>query len=281
MVVEWWWWWCSCGVMLMVRGDGDDQEKKKNKIFRVFDYDMMKIVQGWWWWCRDEGADMVMMMMMMIMRYYDTVVLMIICHLTIRSSWEGHTAIVLGQYDMYTTYIPTTQQINLFTINNIMVMLDIGDDYDDVMAILILWYYAQCLLWWYRIRWQHYGNAWWWWWWYCSDADGDNYYSCIIWWWWWQIVMVMITVNIDADKDACSHTVPTGAGLAISSNEVNSSHASMALDNSLSTCFMSKDVSQYEHVVGLVLLMLSECFLLMNPAYGTGWSRKIHDDTFV
>ena len=68
--------------------------------------------------------------------------------------------------------------------------------------------------------------------------------------------MVMITINIDADKDACSHTVPTGAGLATSSNEVKSSHASMALDNSLSTCFMSNFVSQYEHVVGLVLLTL-------------------------
>ena len=29
----------------MVRFDGDDQEKKKNKIFRLCDYDMMKIVQ--------------------------------------------------------------------------------------------------------------------------------------------------------------------------------------------------------------------------------------------
>ena len=29
----------------MVRCDGDDQEKKKKQIFRVCDYDMMKIVQ--------------------------------------------------------------------------------------------------------------------------------------------------------------------------------------------------------------------------------------------
>ena len=38
---------------------------------------------------------------------------------------------------------------------------------------------------------------------------------------------------------------------------MNSSNTSMALDNSLSTCFMSKDVSQYEHVVGLVLMTVN------------------------
>ena len=43
---------------------------------------------------------------------------------------------------------------------------------------------------------------------------------------------------------ACSHTVRTSAGLVTSSSEVNSSRASMALDTSLSTCFLSKDVSQ-------------------------------------
>ena len=38
----------------------------------------------------------------------------------------------------YVYHVPTTyQQINLFTITE-MVMLDIGDDYDDDMTILIL-----------------------------------------------------------------------------------------------------------------------------------------------
>ena len=60
----------------------------------------------------------------------------------------------------------------------------------------------------------------------------------------------------DAHNDASFHTVRTGVGLVTSSSEVNSSHASMALDNSLSTCFMSKHVSQYEHVVGLVLMTI-------------------------
>ena len=61
----------------------------------------------------------------------------------------------------------------------------------------------------------------------------------------------------DAHNDASFHTVRTGVGLVTSSSEVNSSHAFMALDNSLSTCFMLKDVSQYEHVVSVVLMMLN------------------------
>ena len=128
MVVEWGRWWCSCGVMLMVRCDGDDQEKKKKQIFRVCDYDMMKIVQWWWWWCRDDGADMVM----------------IIYYLTI-SSWDGpHTWSIWYVLDEY--QLPTThQQINLFAISNIMVMLDIGDGYDE-MAILISWSLMLCLM---------------------------------------------------------------------------------------------------------------------------------------
>ena len=37
---------------------------------------------------------------------------------------------------------------------------------------------------------------------------------------------------------------------------MNSGRAFIPLDNSLSTCFMSKDVSQYEHVMGLILMTL-------------------------
>ena len=59
------------------------------------------------------------------------------------------------------------------------------------------------------------------------------------------VMMVMITISMMLIMHTSSHTVRTGVGLVTSSSEVNSSHALMTLDNSLSTCFMSKDVSQY------------------------------------
>ena len=59
----------------------------------------------------------------------------------------------------------------------------------------------------------------------------------------WVFGPLVTTMNI-LKSVTCSCTVRTGVVLVTSSSEVNSSHASMALDNSLSTCFMSKDVSE-------------------------------------